>query len=153
INDSRSEYIELTDATSAELLVEGSVATHYPALIVRKTTIALAIPHDSPQPGAAARVPTQQLPATLALGLFEVRGQLHRRSGEPAHPIRLLAGYSRQFVPICSATVRYLPNTEFDAETPVILVNIAQVSLGAVDMAPAWTRQGLVPAVASPSWT
>src|SRR5262249_32143818 len=104
-------------------------------------------------PGAAARVPTQQHPATLALGLFEVRGRIHRRSGEPSHPIRLLAGYSRQFLPVCAATVRYLPNPEFDAETSVILVNTAQLSLGAVDMAPARTRQGLVPAAASPSWT
>lgn len=93
---------------------------------VRKDMARIIIPGDSPSV-LAPRVPTQQIPVHVGVGLYTVDGMLNRRVGESAPVDLILRGVGRLFVPITSALVRYGPNGAFDAEVPVALVNTGLV--------------------------
>jgi hypothetical protein len=124
LNDPSRSYLELTAATVAELLAERPATAAAAQVTLRKGAIWLACPQDPPSP-ATARTPTHQRPLTLVLGLFSVRGQLHRRSHTTTALLPLLSGEGRRFIPLSAAQVRYLPNPHFDTEAAVVLVNTA----------------------------
>jgi hypothetical protein len=73
------------------------------------------------------RLPTQLVPIDIALPLFLVSGSMHRRTGDPIHLLQWFMETGRQFVPISAASIRFLPNPSFDAQVPLVHVNIRQL--------------------------
>ena len=124
LNDARTSYLDVQQATWYDLLAEEAPPTTADLVTVRKAAVQLAIPQDPPNAtGAGARIATQQVRMALAFALFAVAGNVHRRPGDPTNLVGLFGGETRQFVPVSAASIRYLPNGRFDTEEPVVLVH------------------------------
>ena len=93
---------------------------------LRKDSLQIVVP-DSAPPRTTARVPTQLVAIDLALPLFLVSGSMHRRTGDPANLLQWFMETGRQFVPVSAATIRFLPNSRFDAREALLLVNVRQL--------------------------
>src|SRR5206468_12553818 len=101
----------------------------------RKDNIQLIVPRDTLSP-LRPRVSTQQFAVKLALDMFSIQGQLHRRASDSSNLAAYLGQPDRTFIPLTEAGVRYLPNPRFDGQEPVLLINIQQVRFWALLAAP-----------------
>jgi len=131
LNVTRPPFVEITQAARAALLDGTPTGLDVGRLAVRTDAIRLVVPLDTPDP--RARVPTEQVPIELAIGLFVVHGQIHRRREDPSAG-QLLVGFAREFVPISAGRLRYLPNPRFDTEFAAVLVHAPHLESWAVDM-------------------
>ena len=122
VNDTSTSYLEIHGATWHGLQSEGEADGSAARLTVRKEEIHLAIPMDVSSV-TAARTSTQQVPLDLCIGMYVIRGALHRRPGDPTNLISLLTGFSREFVPVSEAEIQYAPNPRIDTAAPVVLIN------------------------------
>src|SRR5712692_8732898 len=120
LNVTRPPFVEITEVVRDALREATPAAIAVRRLAVRTDAIRLVVPLDTPDP--RARVPTEQVPIELAVGLFVVHGQIHRRREDPSAG-QLLVGFAREFVPISAGRLRYLPNPRFDTEFAAVLVH------------------------------
>jgi len=131
LNLTSSNYLEIEQAHWHDLLSDTAQLTPSDQITVSKTAVQIVIPRDSGLFGAP-RVPTQQTRLDMVLTLFTVNGAVHRRSGDPTSLIQFLSGYSRQFLAVSDAHVRYLPNHKYDPHVPLVLVNTQQLRFWAL---------------------
>jgi hypothetical protein len=123
LNDDRFDLLELEEASYIDLLDPKAAVMAAARLLVRKARVQVVLPADTSHRFAPARVPTNQHPITLSLGLFRVTGDWHRRAGQPTSYIHLLNGYTAHFLPLTNARIYYLPDGQNDLAAPVIIVN------------------------------
>ncbi|HLH24920.1 MAG TPA: hypothetical protein VK066_20555 [Chloroflexota bacterium] len=129
LNDPQRAYLDVAHGYWYDLLAEAGPPLATGAMGVRKDSLQVVVPEETAAPRSAARVPTQRVPITVALPLFIISGQFHRRGSDPAHLLQWFAESGRAFLPIANATIRFLPNGRFDAQVAVALVGIRQVQI------------------------
>jgi hypothetical protein len=134
LNMGDREYIEIADAQWHDLFSEKAQLTPAGMITMGKAAVQLVIPRDT-MPFGAPRVQTQQLRLDMVLTLFSVKGTLHRRVDEPSNLLQLLTGYSRQFLAVSDAHIHYLPNSKYDSQVPLVLINTRQVRFWAAEQA------------------
>ncbi len=127
LNDNQRAYLEVTHAAWCDLLAESAPPSPAGLVTLRKEIIALVVPGEETGARVASRVPTQLVPIALALPLFLIVGSLHRRTGDPTNLLQWFIESGRQFVPVSMAIIRFLPNSRFDPQLGLVLVNIRQV--------------------------
>jgi hypothetical protein len=132
LNMTDREYIEISDAHWHDLFSERAQLIPAGLITMAKSAVQLVIPRDT-MPFGAPRVPTQQIRLDMVLPLFSVKGTLHRRVDEPSNLMQLLTGYSRQFLAVSDAHIHYLPNSKFDTQVPLVLMNTRQIRFWAAE--------------------
>jgi hypothetical protein len=131
LNLTNSSYIDIEHAHWHDLLAENAQLMPADQITVSKGAVQVVVPRDTAQFGAP-RVPTQQMRLDMVLTLFTVNGAVHRRSGDPTVLVQFLSGYSRQFLAVSDAHIRYLPNSKYDTHAPLVLVNTQQLRFWAI---------------------
>jgi len=128
LNDPNTNFVELDQASWYDLLSDDGPPVAAGHVTIRKEIIQVVVPQEPADPHAPARVQTQQVTLTLAYPLLTVSGAVFRRPGDPNTLMQLFAQQGRQFVPVGSAVVRFLPNNRFDTTLPLVLVNARQIN-------------------------
>jgi hypothetical protein len=128
LNDPNTNFVELDQAVWYDLLSDDGPPVAAGHVTIRKEIIQVVVPQEPADPHAPSRVQTQQITLTLAYPLLTVSGAVFRRPGDPNTLMQLFAQQGRQFVPVGSAVVRFLPNNRFDTTLPLVLVNARQIN-------------------------
>jgi len=126
LNDRDSAFLTLHEAALYDLLDQGEASVTIERLTIRKSAVQLAVLSD-PLDLLRPRVPTQLVAIEVATSFFRVHGSLHRTATDPANLEQFLSGHSRRFLAISNATIRCLPNPQFDAKAATVLINTEQV--------------------------
>lgn len=127
LNDRVTSFVSVDDVTYYDLLSQDAPPSNAVSLTVRKEAVHLVVPDDSPDP-LRPRVRTDALPIVLGFAQFQVRGRFHRQPGDPTLLVELFANSAtRMFFPVSNAEIRYLLNSQFDAQVPLALVNTREI--------------------------
>jgi len=131
LNDHRTDFIDVEQATWQDLLAEDGAPIPSALVTVRKDSVHLVIPEDVRDP-SAPRVQTYRVAIDLAMPLLAVRGTVHRRPADPTSLVQLFSRETRHFTPVTEAWIRYLPNGSFDTLANTVLVNTLNLSFWAL---------------------
>ena len=134
LNDRSTSLVSVDDVSYYDLLSDAAEPSRAVSLTVRKESLQLVVPEDSPDP-LRPRVRTNALPMLLGFSGFHVRGHLHRQQNDPSRLGELFANpLTRPFFAVSDAEIRSLFNGRFDAQVPLALVNTRQLEF--------WTLEG-----------
>ena len=126
LNDPGVSVLTLRDAMLYDLLEQKGPSAQMDRAALRKTAVQLAVPSD-PLDILRPRVPTQLIPIEIATSFFRLQGSLHRTASDPSNVDHFISGHNRRFIALSNATIRCLPNPQFDVTAATVLVNTEQV--------------------------
>lgn len=132
LNDRVTSFVSVDNATYYDLLSQDAPPSTAVSLTLRKEAVQLVVPEDAPDP-LRPRVRTDALSIVLGFAQFQVRGRFHRQPGDSSLLVELFSNSAtRTFFPVSDAKVRYLLNSQFDAQVPLALVNTRELQFWAL---------------------
>ena len=133
LNDRMTGFVVIDKVTYYDMLGDGAEKQAAVSLTVRKDSILIAVPEDSPDP-LRPRVRTNVAPLVLGFDAYHVRGHLHRQPGDAGHLIELFSNpATRPFFPVSDSSVRCLFNSRYDADVPLALVNTKRLDFWSLE--------------------
>ncbi len=128
LNDRVTSFVSVENVAYHDLLSQDAPPSNAVSMTLRKEAIHLVVPEDAPADPLRPRVRTDALPIVLGFAQFQVRGRFHRQPGDPKLLVELFAdSATRMFFPVSDAEIRYLLNSQFDAQVPLALVNTREI--------------------------
>ena len=136
LNDKGETFVIVHRVELTQLFGSLTQVQRLPMMKLNKRAICFAVPHeddgDDPlrrQKRLYAYTPKDARPVYVGLDSYEIRGDIHvARTGTA--PLALdIFDLSGDFVPVTTASVIFLLNPRIAFQTPVVIVNKAQVAL------------------------
>jgi hypothetical protein len=133
LNDRVTNFVSVDDVTYYDLLSQDAPPSKAVSMTLRKEAVQLVVPEDIPDP-LRPRVRTDALDIVFGFAQFQVRGHFHRQPGDSSLLVELFSNSAtRTFFPVSDAEVRYLLNSQFDAQVPLVLVNTRELQFWALE--------------------